>query len=118
MVLVDESTFLLEMAKKFSKTRAKGSVWITIKKSPPPKKSDKPTEAKALVRCTDGKKTVGTLVAAQNVVRFQVQFASLMKSNIDNLKKSEEKKEKKEKKKPSAKTSEATPSKKKGTKKE
>uniref|UniRef100_A0A7S1IAR9 Signal recognition particle 14 kDa protein n=1 Tax=Eutreptiella gymnastica TaxID=73025 RepID=A0A7S1IAR9_9EUGL len=120
MVLVDEPTFLLETAKLFTKTRQKGSVWITIKKCPPPvKKADKekPQVAMALVRCTDGKKTIGTLINASNVVRFQVQFASLMKTNIDNLKKMDDKKKKD--KKPSAKpAAQAQAPKKKGTHKE
>jgi|Transcript_35184 hypothetical protein len=95
MVLVEESRFLLEMGKMFAAKKAKGTVWLTIKKHLPPVKKadkDKPVPPQALVRCTDGKRTVGTVVGAKNVVRFQIQFANLMKLNMDNLKKSDKKK--------------------------
>eukprot|EP00667_Euglena_gracilis_P028859 EG_transcript_37391 len=116
MVHLEESTFLLEMSKMFVQKKGKGSIWLTIKKFLPPVKKEnegEKVEPRALVRCTNGKKTIATVVSAQNVVRFQVQYATLLKVNMDCFREAK----KKEKKQASSAKSSPKPSKKKGTQK-
>jgi len=111
MVLLENDAFLTELTKLFAGTKDVGSVFITfkryeekIKKEKDDKKgSSKPVthqpsgelhqEGKCLVRATDGKHTkFSTLVSSKEIIRFQMAYANILKSQMDNLKRKEKKK--------------------------
>lgn len=53
-------------------------------------------EYKCLVRATDGrKKKISTVVSGKELVKFQDSFDTILKANMDNLKKRERKKARK-----------------------
>ena len=53
-------------------------------------------EYKCLVRATDGrKKKISTVVSGKELVKFQDSFETILKANMDNLKKRERKKSRK-----------------------
>ncbi|ELR21713.1 signal recognition particle, putative [Acanthamoeba castellanii str. Neff] len=118
MVLLTNQHFMDELTKLFQANKTKGSVWITMKRheeKPPKEKTaakgaakPKPStehaadpEPKCLVRATNGKDIkISTVirhepryarVASKDVVRFQLAFATLTKTNMDGLKKRERK---------------------------
>lgn len=106
MVLLDADPFLNELTKLYEGTRESGTVWVTLKRSslqrhgkrkpenqPPVEES----QFRCIVRATDGKKKISTLLSAKDHYRFQMAYATVLKAHMDTLKK-REKKEKKEKK--------------------
>ncbi|XP_066916446.1 signal recognition particle 14 kDa protein-like [Clytia hemisphaerica] len=109
MVLLDNDTFLTQLTLLFNKTRSIGTVFVTMKQyhgetKPKPRnlKSTDPNphatgEPRCLFRATNGKKKLSTVVMHKDVNKFQVAYASLLKTNIDSLKK-RDKKSKKSKK--------------------
>lgn len=108
MVLIDNDAFLTQLTLLFSKNRSSGTVFITMKQyhgetKPKPRKlkSSDPNphatgEPRCLFRATNGKKKLSTVVMHKDVNKFQLAYSSLLKSNIDSLKKT--KKTKKSKK--------------------
>lgn len=109
MVLLTNQHFMDELTKLFQANKTKGSVWITMKRheeKPPKEKTaakgaakPKPStehaadpEPKCLVRATNGKDVkISTVIRSKDVVRFQLAFATLTKTNMDGLKKRERK---------------------------
>ncbi|XP_064383488.1 signal recognition particle 14 kDa protein-like [Halichondria panicea] len=115
MVLLDNDTFLTGLTKLFQSTKVSGSVFFTMKKyngrtKPVPRKksaskasggsprkglgvasSPEPEENLCLIRATDGKKKISTVVHAKDVTRFQLAYATLLKTNLDGLKKRDKK---------------------------
>uniref|UniRef100_A0A8C9F3U2 Signal recognition particle 14 kDa protein n=1 Tax=Pavo cristatus TaxID=9049 RepID=A0A8C9F3U2_PAVCR len=78
MVLLESEQFLTELTRLFQKCRTSGSVFITLKKydgrtKPVPRKghveSFEPADNKCLLRATDGKKKISTVLTlgCQNV---------------------------------------------------
>uniref|UniRef100_A0A8B9EQF1 Signal recognition particle 14 kDa protein n=1 Tax=Anser cygnoides TaxID=8845 RepID=A0A8B9EQF1_ANSCY len=72
MVLLESEQFLTELTRLFQKCRTSGSVFITLKKydgrtKPVPRKghveSFEPADNKCLLRATDGKKKISTVVS-------------------------------------------------------
>ena len=72
MVLLESEQFLTELTRLFQKCRLSGSVFITLKKydgrtKPIPKKGSvegfEPSDNKCLLRATDGKKKISTVVS-------------------------------------------------------
>lgn len=113
MVLLSNQQFLEELAKLFQTSKTKGSVWITMKRygerqhkkapkggvSKPKPTADEP-DSTCLVRATNGKDIkLSTIVRAKDVVRFQMNFAMLAKTNMDGLKKRDRKGRRSRKKK-------------------
>uniref|UniRef100_A0A5F8G6K8 Signal recognition particle 14 kDa protein n=1 Tax=Monodelphis domestica TaxID=13616 RepID=A0A5F8G6K8_MONDO len=87
MVLLESEQFLTELTRLFQKCRSSGSVFITLKKydgrtKPIPRKGSvegfEPSDNKCLLRATDGKKKISTVVSSKEVNKFQmVSFCSL-----------------------------------------
>lgn len=108
MVLLESEQFLTELTRLFQKCRSSGSVFITLKKydgrtKPIPRKSSveglEPAENKCLLRATDGKRKISTVVSSKEVNKFQMAYSNLLRANMDGLKK-RDKKNKSKKSKP------------------
>ena len=94
--------FLTALDKQFNKVRASGSLYINFKRyCPKPSKKGKPnpegTDPLCLIRAKLGNNCISTVVPQKDVPRFQSAFGTILKGNMDALKKPE--KEKKDKKK-------------------
>ncbi|XP_070577491.1 signal recognition particle 14 kDa protein-like [Ptychodera flava] len=96
MVLLENDAFLNELTKLFQKTRTAGSAYLTMKKyhgqtKPKPRASKgdshEPSEQKCLIRATNGKKKISTVISSKDVNKFQMAYATVLKANMDNLKK-------------------------------
>ncbi|XP_052039183.1 signal recognition particle 14 kDa protein [Apodemus sylvaticus] len=109
MVLLESEQFLTELTRLFQKCRSSGSVFITLKKydgrtKPIPRKSsveglEPAAENKCLLRATDGKRKISTVVSSKEVNKFQMAYSNLLRANMDGLKK-RDKKNKSKKSKP------------------
>ncbi|KAF1547664.1 Signal recognition particle 14 kDa protein, partial [Eudyptula minor] len=100
--------FLTELTRLFQKCRTSGSVFITLKKydgrtKPVPRKghveSFEPADNKCLLRATDGKKKISTVViyfhlsiCSFNLFQLLFQaYSNLLRANMDGLKKKDKK---------------------------
>eukprot|EP01089_Gocevia_fonbrunei_P007903 TRINITY_DN1927_c0_g1_i2.p1 TRINITY_DN1927_c0_g1~~TRINITY_DN1927_c0_g1_i2.p1 ORF type:complete len:105 (+),score=21.13 TRINITY_DN1927_c0_g1_i2:50-364(+) len=94
--------FLKELTKLYDQHKTIGSVWVTFKKIDTTpikgKQATKETETQCLVRATDGKNKISTIVNKKDLVGFQVNFNVCMKANVTGLKKRETTKKKTTKK--------------------
>uniref|UniRef100_A0A452HEC8 Signal recognition particle 14 kDa protein n=1 Tax=Gopherus agassizii TaxID=38772 RepID=A0A452HEC8_9SAUR len=81
-------------------SRTSGSVYITLKKydgrtKPIPRKGHvegfEPADNKCLLRATDGKKKISTVVSSKEVNKFQMAYSNLLRANMDGLKKKDKK---------------------------
>ncbi|KAI3740507.1 hypothetical protein L2E82_30966 [Cichorium intybus] len=103
MVRLQLDPFLNELTSMFEHSTEKGSVWVTLKHSSDKSKVQrnkvvtvgKELEYKCLVRATDGKKNISTLVGTKEHQRFQASFATILKARMTSLKKREKKDKKK-----------------------
>lgn len=101
MVLLASDPFLNELNKMFERSKNKGSIFLTMKRTNmKPRKSKKPNTAKEedymlLVRASDGKKHVSTTINASQYAKFSQSFNIIMKAHMDALKKKEKVKAKK-----------------------
>ncbi|XP_052610687.1 signal recognition particle 14 kDa protein-like [Peromyscus californicus insignis] len=95
-VLLESEQFLTELTRLFQKC----SGFITLKKydgrtKPTPRKSSvegsEPTENKYLLRATDGKRKISTVVSSKEVSKFQMAYSNLLRANRDGLKKRDKK---------------------------
>ncbi|XP_062413202.1 signal recognition particle 14 kDa protein [Pungitius pungitius] len=100
MVLLENDSFLTELTRLFQKCRTSGSVVITLKKydgrtKPTPRKghaeSFEPVDNKCLVRASDGKKKISTVVTTKEVIKFQMAYSNLLRAHMDGLKKKDKK---------------------------
>ncbi|NXL66546.1 SRP14 protein, partial [Chordeiles acutipennis] len=91
--------FLTELTRLFQKCRTSGSVFITLKKydgrtKPVPRKghveSFEPADNKCLLRATDGKKKISTVVS-DNFGLEKLAYSNLLRANMDGLKKKDKK---------------------------
>ncbi|NXU90646.1 SRP14 protein, partial [Xiphorhynchus elegans] len=91
--------FLTELTRLFQKCRTSGSVFITLKKydgrtKPVPRKghveSFEPADNKCLLRATDGKKKISTVVS-DNFELGRLAYSNLLRANMDGLKKKDKK---------------------------
>ncbi|ENN70695.1 signal recognition particle 14 kDa protein [Dendroctonus ponderosae] len=96
MVLLENEAFLSELTKLFQKARLDGSVTMTFKKydghncpTPRPSKPPlpEPSEHMCLVRAKSRAKKIATVIHQKDVNKFQVAYSSLLKGNLDGLKK-------------------------------
>ncbi|CAG9766543.1 unnamed protein product [Ceutorhynchus assimilis] len=96
MVLLENETFLSELTRLFQKARLDGSVTMTFKRydgrTRPIPREDKPplpeaTEHMCLVRAKFRSKKIATVIHQKDVNKFQVAYSSLLKGNLDGLKK-------------------------------
>ncbi|CAH9096065.1 unnamed protein product [Cuscuta epithymum] len=103
MVRLQPDPFLNELTSMFERTMEKGSVWVTLKHSSDKSKaqrnklktSGEKIEYKCLIRATDGKKNISTMVGPKDHQRFQASYAILLKARMTALKKRERKDRKK-----------------------
>ncbi|EYU42834.1 hypothetical protein MIMGU_mgv1a015660mg [Erythranthe guttata] len=99
MVRLQPDPFLNELTNMFERTTEKGSVWVTLKHSSDKSKvkinkmktAGEKIEYKCLVRATDGKKTISTMVGQKDHSRFQSSYATILKTRMTALKKRERK---------------------------
>ncbi|VFQ92329.1 unnamed protein product [Cuscuta campestris] len=99
MVRLQPDPFLNELTNMFERTMEKGSVWVTLKHSSDKSKSQRnkmktsgeKIEYKCLIRATDGKKNISTMVGPKDHQRFQASYAILLKARMTALKKRERK---------------------------
>nr|XP_028689996.1 signal recognition particle 14 kDa protein-like isoform X2 [Macaca mulatta] len=118
MVLLESEQFLTELTRLFQKCRTWGSVYITLKKydgrtKPIPKKGTvegfEPADNKCLLRATDGKKKISTVVSSKEVSKFQMAHSNLLRANMDGLKKRDKKNKTKKTKAAATRATPATP---------
>ncbi|XP_041928839.1 signal recognition particle 14 kDa protein [Alosa pseudoharengus] len=99
MVLLENDSFLTELTRLFQKCRTSGSVVLTLKKydgrtKPVPRKGHsefEPNDNKCLLRASDGKKKISTVVSSKEVIKFQMAYSNLLRAHIDGLKKKDKK---------------------------
>ncbi|KAJ8957665.1 hypothetical protein NQ318_017557 [Aromia moschata] len=96
MVLLENDSFLSELTKLFQKARQDGSVIMTFKRYdgrdrpiPRPGKPPlpEPAEHMCLVRAKFRSKKISTVIHQKDINKFQVAYSSLLKGNLDGLKK-------------------------------
>lgn len=114
MVLLENDNFLSELTRMFARGREKGSIVLTMKKydgrdKPKPRKaktsrpggaaasssSESVSEYKCLLRAQLSSKKISTVVSSKDVNKFVLAYNSLLKGNMDGLKKREKSKDKK-----------------------
>ncbi|XP_051132137.1 signal recognition particle 14 kDa protein-like [Andrographis paniculata] len=103
MVRLQPDPFLNELTNMFERTTEKGSVWVTLKHSSDKSKvkrnkmktAGEKIEYKCLIRATDGKKNISTMVGPKEHQRFQSSYATILKARMTALKKRERKDKKK-----------------------
>jgi signal recognition particle subunit SRP14 len=93
MVLLEPDPFLNELNKMFERTKGKGTVFVTMKRSSlkPRKGKAKVAEAdhRCLIRATDGKKKISTTLAPEQAAKFSSSYALILRAHMDALKKRE-----------------------------
>ncbi|CDP00874.1 unnamed protein product [Coffea canephora] len=98
-VRLQPDPFLNELTDMFERSTEKGSVWVTLKYSSDKSKlqrnkiktAGEKIEYKCLIRATDGKRTISTLVGQKDHQRFQASYATILKARMTALKKRERK---------------------------
>lgn len=96
MVLLELDPFLTELSKLFERTKASGTVFLTMKRTNmKPRSSKQPSQEedyKCLVRATVGKRTISTVVSGREHAKFQQSYTTILKARMDGLKKREKQK--------------------------
>lgn len=95
MGLLENDAFLNELTKMFLRARESGSVTLTMKRydgrdrhlPQDGSKNPKPEEYMCLLRATLRKQKISTVVEAKDVHKFQQAYCSLLRGNMDGLKK-------------------------------
>ena len=101
MVLLDNDGFLHALTKMFQSNRSSGSVNITLKKHDgrtTRHKPQQPIENLCLIRASDNRTKLSTVISSKEVTKFQMSYATLLRGNMDSLKKHDKSKERKERK--------------------
>ncbi|TPX31454.1 hypothetical protein SmJEL517_g05179 [Synchytrium microbalum] len=111
---LDKDSFLTRLGKLFEANKTTGTVWLTFKRLTYAKKKetinppadvleDPEIEFPCIIRATNGKIKISTLVMAGDLDKFHDALTNLCKVHMDALKKKERvKKPKKTKAKPEA----------------
>ena len=99
MVKLENDQFLNELNRMFDRSKAKGSVSLSMKRTNMKSRKHKPSaeagsasspeEYVCLVRATDGKKKASTAVHAKDYFKFQASYSTILKAHMDGLKKKE-----------------------------
>ncbi|KAJ3649225.1 hypothetical protein Zmor_020978 [Zophobas morio] len=96
MVLLENDSFLSELTKLFQKARQSGAVTMIFKRydgrdRPIPRDGKtplpNPQEHMCLVRAKSRTKKISTVIHQKDINKFQVAYSSLLKGNLDGLKK-------------------------------
>mmetsp|Transcript_64369 Transcript_64369/g.134324 ORF Transcript_64369/g.134324 Transcript_64369/m.134324 type:complete len:111 (-) Transcript_64369:76-408(-) len=98
---VSQDGFLTALDKCFVKVRTNGSLFVTMKRYvPKPSKKGTPnpegSEPLCLIRAKIGNTAVSTVVPLKDVPKFQEAYGTILKGNMDGLKKPEKEKRKKQ----------------------
>ncbi|KAN0052953.1 hypothetical protein ACTA71_012433 [Dictyostelium dimigraforme] len=95
---LDNEAFLSALNKLYQTTSKKGTVWVTMKRYVDSdsnfslKKADRikipkeEEENKCLVRATNGKKKISTIVLSKDKAMFEKSYKNVLLINLDNLK--------------------------------
>ncbi|VVD06038.1 unnamed protein product [Leptidea sinapis] len=93
MVLLDNDTFLIELAKLFQNARTSGSVTVTMKRydgrtAPNPRGgvAVQNPQYKCLVRAQCRSKKISTVIEQKDVENFTNVYSNLLKTSINGLK--------------------------------
>uniref|UniRef100_A0A8C9M041 Signal recognition particle 14 kDa protein n=1 Tax=Piliocolobus tephrosceles TaxID=591936 RepID=A0A8C9M041_9PRIM len=94
VVWLQSEQFLTHLTRLFRKCRTSGSVYTTLKKydgrtKPVPKKGSaegcESSDNKCLLRASEGKKQMSTVVNSKEVNTFQLAYSNLPRGNMDGL---------------------------------
>ncbi|KAL4446371.1 hypothetical protein ABPG77_003178 [Micractinium sp. CCAP 211/92] len=95
MVLLDNGGFLTQLHRLYEERKQDGSVWVTMKRTnlkPRKGKNDYSSfEYHCLVRATDGRRKLSTVVKGADLAKFQESFTTIMRAHMDSLKKRDRK---------------------------
>ncbi|KAK1232493.1 hypothetical protein PQX77_004344 [Marasmius sp. AFHP31] len=102
MQLVDNDTFLKQLAALFEDTKNQGSIWLTHKRltheddvNMEPKSEAEDTEYPCLIRATDGGQVkFSTRVSSSQLPAFHREYGTLLKASMTTLRKRDKKREK------------------------
>uniref|UniRef100_A0A7S0HGD2 Signal recognition particle 14 kDa protein n=1 Tax=Hanusia phi TaxID=3032 RepID=A0A7S0HGD2_9CRYP len=91
--------FLTALDKQFNRVRTQGSLFVTLKRYVPKafksgRANPEGSEPLCLIRAKLGNHSISTVVPQKDVVKFQAAFSTILKGNMDGLKKPEKKKAK------------------------
>lgn len=93
MVLLEPDRFLNELNKLFERTKGKGTVFVTMKRSSLKARKGKARVAEAdhrcLIRASDGKRKISTHLAPEQQPKFQASYALILRAHMDGLKRRE-----------------------------
>uniref|UniRef100_A0A6M2DFV4 Signal recognition particle 14 kDa protein n=1 Tax=Xenopsylla cheopis TaxID=163159 RepID=A0A6M2DFV4_XENCH len=96
MVLLENDEFLSQLTRMFQSARSSSSVTLTMKRydgrtTPYPREGrpplPKPEEHLCLIRAVHKSRKISTVVKSKDTVRFHLAYCSLLKGNMDGLKK-------------------------------
>lgn len=103
MVLLDQDKFLIELTRMFQQARKSGSVTLVMKRydgrnRPEPREGKpplpEPEHYLCLIRAKLRNKVISAVVPPKDVNKFQLAYSSLLKGNLDGLKKTKKVKSK------------------------
>ena len=101
MVLLDPDAFLTQFTRILEKSRAKGTIYVTLKRyaGKEGKNVDAvdPADCRCLVRAVGSKQKISCMLAAKDYRRFMKAYGNILKISLDALKKREKKKIEKKK---------------------
>ncbi|KAF9264942.1 signal recognition particle, SRP9/SRP14 subunit [Marasmius fiardii PR-910] len=102
MQLVDNDTFLKQLAALFEDSKNQGSIWLTHKRltheddvNMEPKNETEDSEYPCLIRVTDGGKAkFSTRIVSGQLPHFHREYGTLLKTSMTTLRKRDKKREK------------------------
>merc|ERR1712129_335439 len=114
MQVIDEAVFLSRLTDLYDKNRSQGSVYLwmkrfqgrtaAVRKRRPQRQAEaaKGEEPRCLVRACSNKqkRKISTIIAAKDIVRFQLALGNVLRQQLDGLKRREKKDDKKKGQKP------------------
>mmetsp|Transcript_42309 Transcript_42309/g.84792 ORF Transcript_42309/g.84792 Transcript_42309/m.84792 type:complete len:110 (-) Transcript_42309:127-456(-) len=98
---LSQDGFLTALDKCFVKVRSNGSLFVTMKRYvPKPSKAGKPnpegSDPLCLIRAKIGNSAISTVIPMKDVPKFQAAYGTILKGNMDGLKKPEKVSKKKQ----------------------
>ena len=100
-MLLDPDAFLTQFTRILEKSRAKGTIYVTLKRyaGKEGKNVDAvdPADCRCLVRAVGSKQKISCMLAAKDYRRFMKSYGNILKISLDALKKREKKKIEKKK---------------------
>ncbi|KAL4423691.1 hypothetical protein ABPG75_000992 [Micractinium tetrahymenae] len=95
MVLLENGGFLTQLHRLYEERKKDGTVWVTMKRTNlKPRKGKKDYsgfEYHCLVRATDGRRKLSTVVKGADLAKFQESYTTIMRAHMDSLKKRDRK---------------------------